>query len=167
MITLEQLQENSSKTSLTQFWEGYTKKYGKPPVGDRRHPDTIISGVLTPEQINEYYEGLLKERYTLTNGEVEELGNASFSAKLLVFGFTVSANDTHCFLTDDSQFGYPVIQERGFISCTHGGGLPAHVTPREKYPDGELRTMDQFLDVFYRDLVLLKSNQELLDYLNS
>lgn len=69
----------------------------------------IIFGVFIFEQINEYYEGFFKECYIFINGEVEELGNVSFSVKLLVFGFIVLVNDIYCFLMDDFQFGYFVI----------------------------------------------------------
>lgn len=166
MITLQDLEHTSTKTSLKQYWEGYTEMYGSEPDHGRRHPDTIESRVLTCEEVNKFYADLTAER-TMPEQEVLALGNNARRNQMLVFGVTIVANDTHFFLTDDCQFGWEIWRCAGMLSFTYGGGLPYHVAPRTKFPDGVLLKVEDLISIFEDGKTQLNSNEELLHYLNS
>ena len=164
MITIEDLQATSLKTSLTKYWEGYTKLHGVPPES-RRHPSTVHSCVLTNEQVNQYYKELDAERY-LPEQEVLSKGLTAQREQLLVHGLTMVSNDEYFFLTDDGQFGWEICRQKGMLPVTYPS-LPYVVGKREQFPDGVLRSIEDMIAVFEKNAIQLKTDQELVDYLNS
>ncbi len=148
--------DDNLKNSLTKYWQSYRDKYHEDPEG-RRNPDTVISGVIHPDEINRYYN----EYYLAPSGGDMLLNN----------GFTIFDNGTlrddvgksACFVTDDSSFCCTLLRNRGFLACTFNG-LPFKLG---KLGTGKiLNTFEEFIEHFYKGQKVLKTTEELADYIN-
>jgi hypothetical protein len=140
MITGEQLQQSSTKAGLLLALADATTKGWLALFNEEwRQPDTIVSGVLTVEAADKLW--------------------ADPNQVLLVHacGMCFWDDGKAVFMTDDSQYGGRVLNERGWVACSF------------RFRGTNFTEFGGFADMlrhYYKNYRLLSSEQELLDYLN-
>lgn len=149
MITRNQLEQTGLKQSLSKFWKGYKEKYGKDPV-DRRHPDTVVSGVIRKEAYQKLVFG----------DNADMLGYRQITTSCSPHGNP--ERPAVYFFTDDGTFGSDLL---GFVPVSQRI-TNLWVNPRPGIPDGHIDTVDKFIEVFHKDDILIQDIDELLGYVN-
>lgn len=147
MFTQELLEAGGLKSQLLKREEHF-RSIGKEDTSGVRNSRDVI-GFLSKEQVNEF------------------CNDSSKPDLLIKIGVTVISNEEVCFLVDDSCYGWKVLpSDFHGITFPARGGLPFWIIPREEFEDGQLKTAEDILTVFYPGIKHLNTMQELLDYLN-
>lgn len=103
-------------------------------------PGMVVKGVLTTEQ-------------ALTK---------AYAHKQII---VISSKERNMFFfTDKHSFGYLVLPT-DFVPKS--AGFPMTVVSRPSLPDGQVDTIEKFLQVFHNGQEQIHSNEELVEYLNS
>ncbi len=142
MITAEQLRASSCKVSCQLALDhatenGWLEDFNRV----RRHPDTCVSTVLSIEEADRLW---LDRKPSLLHD----------------MGICVWQNSTEkvCFLTDDSQYGWQTLKERGWIAFSHKHRGTAR---------GFFHSFKEFLDHYDKGYRVIESEEELVAYLNN
>jgi hypothetical protein len=140
-ITAEQLQATSLKVSCQKVLD-YATAQGcvKELMQYRRHPDTCVSTVMSVEEADRRWvdptPSLLHDcGFVLWSNSKEEVN----------------------FLTDDAQYGWKVLKERGWYAATFFRRSTAYQS---------FDSFREFLDHYDKGYRTLESEEELLAYLN-
>jgi len=139
-ITVEMIEEKSSKVRLQKFWDGYRERFGKDPEV-HRHPDTCV-GFLSKEKVHEMF----------IKADPDQL--------LMANGLTLIDDGKVAFFADDHGFGWGALPSNfGHCSITN---LHLRYGTEKEFP-----TVDAIIDRYLKGMRFLNSMEELVDYINS
>lgn len=104
------------------------------------------------------------KRYAAMNQGVlnseEALQQALETKRLIIHS---SVDEKIFFFSDNHCFGYEVLPSH-FVPCT--AVFPLQVWPRDSLPDGWIRTIEQYIEVFCSGERQITSIEELVEYLD-
>ena len=92
-----------------------------------------------------------------------KLGYVNFAAEMLYDEKQERSIGVGFFL-DDYCFGVGILPNRFVPGSTT---LPLRITPRQEFPDGRIRNVDEYLAFFHKGQQLIESVDELVEYLNT
>ncbi len=143
-MNAQQLYETSSKFHCEQTLEhakanGWLEEFNN----HRRHPDTIVGRVLSIKAADDLW--------------TQSASNGLLLVSALGMGLWSNHTEKVCFLTDDTQYGWKVLKERGWTCCSFRHRGTAHRT---------FNSFKEFLAHYDPDHQVIESEEELLAYLN-
>lgn len=153
MITLEQLNATGIKADLIAWWAAAQAEVasGGPNAEDarsametHRHPDTVLGGVLTKEQVEDWI------------GKIQR-GEAP---KYMMLGYRLSviSDRTAFYLTDDYMWGHRVLPEN-----LRGCSFPLPLSTANRIFD----SVEEFCQHYCKGERYLATAEELVEYVNS